>query len=267
MEIYEHYTNDFFEIEYVERGRKFNMPMLHYHNAYEIMIIEKGERELLYENKIYSLSAHDAIMFRPNAVHRNAGGMPFARTVIYFTDKYIDLYFSEAAKRQLLSCFENECVSLSEEEYMQVAHCTKHIFKEYRRDSGYVFIYLSELLSILNGAREYSCDQKRYGKNLMLIRVMEYIDKNYQNIEGISEIADELNITKQYLCRLVKRGTGLTVTQYINSVRIRRACEMILRGGRTVTEICYECGFNSSAYFCKTFKRIMNMTPTQYSER
>lgn len=38
MEIYEHYTNDFFEIEYVERGRKFNMPMLHYHNAYEIMM-------------------------------------------------------------------------------------------------------------------------------------------------------------------------------------------------------------------------------------
>lgn len=267
MEIYEHYTNDFFEIERADHGRNFTMPMLHYHNAYEIMIIEKGERELIYENNIYSLSARDVIMFRPNAVHRNAGGTPFARTVIYFTDKYMDMYFSEVAKRQLLLCFENECVSLSEEEYMQVAHCTKHIFKEYRRDSGYVFIYLSELLSILNGAREYSCDQKRYGKNLMLIRVMEYIDKNYQSIEGISEIADELNITKQYLCRLVKRGTGLTVSQYINSVRIRRACELILRGGRTVTEICYECGFNSSAYFCKTFKRIMNMTPTQYSER
>lgn len=265
MEIYEHYTNDFFEIEYFERGRKFNMPMLHYHNAYEIMIIEKGERELLYENKIYSLSAHDAIMFRPNAVHRNAGGTPFARTVIYFTDKYMDLYFSEAAKRQLLSCFENECVSLSEDEYMQAARCTKRMLQG--SGSGCVFIYLAEVLSILNGAKVYSCDQKRYGKNLMLIRVMEYIDKNYQNIEGISEIADDLNITKQYLCRLVKRGTGLTVTQYINSVRIRRACEMILRGGRTVTEICYECGFNSSAYFCKTFKRIMNMTPTQYSER
>lgn len=267
MEIYEHYTNDFFEIEYKRLGKKFVMPMLHYHNAYEIMIMEKGEREILYENKIYNLSAHDVIMFRPNAVHRNAGGTPFARLVIYFTDKYMGLYFSETAKKQLLSCFENECVSLSEEEYVQVARCTRLMFEERDSGGGYEYIYLSELLKILNGAKIYSSDQKKYGKNLMLIRVMEYIDKNYQAIEGISEIADDLHITKQYLCRLVKRGTGLTVTQYINSVRIRRACEMILRGDKTVTEICYECGFNSSTYFCKIFKRIMNMTPTQYSER
>lgn len=264
MEIYEHYTNDFFEIERAELGLDFAMPMLHYHNAYEIMIMEKGERDILYGNKIYSVSGRDVVIIRPDAVHRNAGGTAFSRTVIYFTDKYIDMYFGGAARKQLLSCFERECVSLNDEEYACIMRNTKRIFEEYERADNYIYISLAIILRVLRGANEYSADRKNNSKNLMLIKAMRFIEDNYMSIENISDISDSLHITKQYLCRLMKKGTGLTVTRYLNSVRIRRACEMLVSGEKTVTEICYECGFNSSTYFCKIFKQIMNMTPIEY---
>lgn len=267
MEIYEHFTDDFFEIERAEHDKYFTMPKLHYHNAYEIMILEKGHRELIYENKIYNISEHDVIMIKPNLIHRNTGGSAFARTVIYFTEEYLDTYFTQSAKNQLTECFSKECVSLNDEEFVQLMRNSKKIMSKYKKDDNYIFVFLSEILSILNNAEQYDNEQKRCGKNLMLVNVMKYVDKNAQSIENISEIADHLHITKQYLCRLVKNGTGLTVTQYINSVRIRRACELLTNTKKQITDICYECGFNSSMYFCKTFKRIMKMTPTEYKEQ
>ena len=267
MDIYEHFTDEFFEIERADYDKTFNMPKLHYHNAYEIMILEKGSREIIYEGKIYSITGHDVVMFKPNVIHKNASGGAFSRTIIYFTEKYLDAYFTRQAKEKLTNCFSKECVSLDDEEYTQVLRNSKRMMSDYRNADDYIFIFLSEILRVLNNAKQYDAEQNRCGKNLMLVKFMRYIDENAPSIENISEIADRLHITKQYLCRLVKSGTGLTVTQYINSVRVRRACALLANTKKSITDICYECGFNSSMYFCKTFKRVMKMTPSEYKEQ
>ncbi len=68
----------------------------------------------------------------------------------------------------------------------------------------------------------------------------------------------------QPLCRTFKKLTGYTVIQYINILKIQKACDLLHETRKSITEIALDCGFNSTMYFCKTFKAILNITPTDY---
>ncbi|MGN0107165.1 MAG: helix-turn-helix transcriptional regulator, partial [Hominilimicola sp.] len=97
-----------------------------------------------------------------------------------------------------------------------------------------------------------------------LTPILSYITQNYNSISGIEEVASRFYITKYHLCRLFKQHTGLTITHYITQIRLQHACELLTDTNKSVTAIAMECGFNSSMYFCKTFKKNIGMTPSEF---
>ena len=100
--------------------------------------------------------------------------------------------------------------------------------------------------------------------NKTILSIIEYIDANYKTISTIEQIANEHFITKYHLCRMFKTATDISLVKYINTVKIHKACKLLDNTNKNITEIAYETGFNSSMYFCKTFKVLMGMTPTEY---
>lgn len=97
--------------------------------------------------------------------------------------------------------------------------------------------------------------------------IVKYINKNYVIINGVSGIASHFYISKEYLCRLFRQYSGVTVVTYINVKKIKLAQKMLLKTDKSVTQISEECGFSSSSYFTKKFKQINNMSPTEYRVR
>ena len=73
-------------------------------------------------------------------------------------------------------------------------------------------------------------------------------------------------ISTPHLCRIFKKHTGMTVSHYINHVKLQHGCELLVHTNMSITEIALQCGFNSSMYFCKTFKSQMGCTPTEFRE-
>jgi AraC-like DNA-binding protein len=57
---------------------------------------------------------------------------------------------------------------------------------------------------------------------------------------------------------------GISLINYLNTVKIRAACDMIQKGMGSMTDIALRCGFNSSAYFCKVFKQETGLSPREY---
>ena len=57
---------------------------------------------------------------------------------------------------------------------------------------------------------------------------------------------------------------GMTLIDYLNTVKIRAACDMIRQKKYNMTDIALGCGFNSSAYFCKVFKQETGLSPREY---
>jgi len=66
------------------------------------------------------------------------------------------------------------------------------------------------------------------------------------------------------LFRSFKNEFGITPLQYINRLRIDRACKYLQKGNNSVTDVCYMLGFNSISHFISLFKSLMGITPKQF---
>ena len=94
--------------------------------------------------------------------------------------------------------------------------------------------------------------------------IVAYINANYQRIHGIEEIAEAFFISKYHLCRIFKNAMKITVIEYLNQVKIKQACHLLINTKKDMTEIAQLCGFHSAAYFSKVFRKLMNQKPMEY---
>jgi AraC-like DNA-binding protein len=94
------------------------------------------------------------------------------------------------------------------------------------------------------------------------------VEKNISNEQfGVSELADELNMSRSNLLRKVKKETNLSVSQLISKVRLTRAMELLRTGGLNVSEVSHQVGFNSTSYFIKCFREYYGYPPGEVGKR
>lgn len=80
----------------------------------------------------------------------------------------------------------------------------------------------------------------------------------------LSDIADNLNINKSYLCRIFKQEVNCTITEFINRRKINEAIFLLDSSDIPLSEIAYMLGFNDYSYFSKVFKQITGYSPKKY---
>jgi AraC-like DNA-binding protein len=99
-----------------------------------------------------------------------------------------------------------------------------------------------------------------------LLFIMEWIRMNIDKELTLDSIAREFNYSKAYLSRFFSEQTGYTLTQYIRKTRIERSKSLLLSLPLTIEEVASRCGFSDQKYFMKSFKKVENMTPSQFRE-
>lgn len=95
-------------------------------------------------------------------------------------------------------------------------------------------------------------------------KALEYIDVHFSSSITVEEIAEYAGVHCSYLQRIFKQNTGLSVMNYVNKVRIERACSLLTNSDLAIERIAQESGFNSRQNFAYTFKRVMGTTPREY---
>lgn len=125
---------------------------------------------------------------------------------------------------------------------------------------------LTELLVFINneaGHHDDLSDEKLAEMPGIIFDVIRYVRLNYRTLSGIDEIAAKFYINRDYLTRVFRRHTGFTVHDYLRNVRISKS-KILLKKGRGVTETAFSCGFNSTSYFIRVFKKATGVTPSKY---
>jgi AraC-like DNA-binding protein/ligand-binding sensor protein len=83
----------------------------------------------------------------------------------------------------------------------------------------------------------------------------------------VRELANRLHISPCYFCKLFKKQTGLTFTEYRTRLRIEAAKRLLLNRHLRVSEVAFEAGFDSIPYFNRAFRRLMGCSPSEFRAR
>lgn len=261
-------THPLFSIEYCKHDEKHNMSNAHYHNSYELYVLEQGYHSILINDSISDVTMYNIVLYKPNTFHKSIENQGCARTCIYFTERFLRLHFTELSIKTLLSCFENNIISLNKEMFPKVKNLMLLLEKENIADvHNHIFIYLADILNILNDNKSTSNIENTTSTYKNFSPILSYINQNYNKINSIEEISETFYISKFYLCHLFKEVTGLTLIQYLNKIKIQNACNMLVNTKLSISEIGTACGFHSSMYFCKIFKQELSATPSEFRRK
>lgn len=95
--------------------------------------------------------------------------------------------------------------------------------------------------------------------------IKAYVARHYADPDlGLKDIAAACYLTPNYLCRLFKRETGITLVKYINDYRMSRAQELLANTSMKVNLVAQEAGYRSASYFCQRFRDCFGTTPEAF---
>jgi len=96
---------------------------------------------------------------------------------------------------------------------------------------------------------------------------INYIDANYDKHITLADIARISHLSVSRLAHLFKEQMGITIIDYVTSVRIERAKQLLLATEQSCTEVCFQVGYNNQSYCTRIFKDLVGMTPRQFRAR
>jgi len=115
--------------------------------------------------------------------------------------------------------------------------------------------------------RRSAADAAANSAERAVAKAKAYVAKSYAEKISAREVADLCNMSQFHFSRSFKRICGVTFSDYLLEIRVRKAVELLSRPRATVTGACYEVGFRDPSYFGRIFKRYAGITPSEYRDR
>ena len=277
---------------YIDQSRKaanYNMDSFHMHKMYEVYYLMEGSRKYFIGDSIYLVNAGSLVLIDADSVHKTAsmGDIPHSRIVVNFSLDFLESFSPEIKAMDLTSIFKTKFTILPLSFKYKLAieniftrlmdlqdgqtHKNTSSTSEKNHSSHTVLsklllaellIYIKEYIEVLE-QKEYESHQIVNNK---VDKIIKYICKHYTEDLTLTSIAEQFYISPFYLSKIFKRSTNLSIVEYINSLRIRQAKELLETTSTKIAEIAEIVGFSSSSHFSRTFKLVTGLSPQQYKK-
>lgn len=247
------------------------------HDFWEIVYVDKGCAIVTADNQRYSLNAGEIIFHKPNefhAIESDKNDPPNVFIITFECDSSYMKFFNDKhmSVPALLKKYITEIVSNGMETY--------YLSDDNPYSNGLVLrdetpigseqlikINLETLLiklirySEVNNEKAVT-DSENFDK--LTRNIAELLKNNIYGKITVDTICQELGFSRAYVSARFKEKSGKTITEYLSELKIREAKYLIRKDQHTITEIAEFLCFENPQYFCRVFKKLTKMTPTQY---
>jgi AraC-like DNA-binding protein len=255
----------------------------HYHPELELVLIIKGAGTRMVGDSMENFQDGDVVLLGSNLPHHWRHEDKFVQSpdttgaralVLHFYDNFWGKEFLELPEmRDIRNLFETAKQGLK---IRGKSKKTVTGLLEEMQDApaGRQLINLLCILDAIVRGKEYGLLSSKgfaflppaHGDTDKINKVYEFTFKNYNRKIHIQELADLMHLSRQSFCRYFKKKTRKTYFQFLTEVRIGQACRILIENVKSVSEICYACGYNNPSNFNQQFKMITNKTPVQYKK-
>ncbi len=106
----------------------------------------------------------------------------------------------------------------------------------------------------------------RHAEPPTITKARQYIAANLQDPLALDTVANHVGVSSYYFCKIFKQSTGMTLTEYVNRLRVEKAKHRLLNPDHRITEIAYDVGFQSISQFNRCFTKYSGTSPSRYRE-
>lgn len=251
----------------------------HRHEFLELSYVLDGTAKHTTDGLTTTLSKGDYFIIDYNKHHEyhQIGDTPFTIMNCLFLPSIIDETL--AGCEQLSEVVKNYLIKLDfyqvkdhptnfiyHDEDGRIGHLFQQIHKEYtNKPMGYMETIRSYLILILiHIMRQIELPGTDKTGNQMIHYITDYVDKNYHEKLSLAKISRKYNYSLAHVSTLFKTEMGMNFQEYVQSVRMKESCRLLINTSQKVSEIAGAVGYTDIKFFNEVFKRQMGMTPREF---
>ncbi|MCU6159635.1 AraC family transcriptional regulator [Enterobacter bugandensis] len=239
----------------------------HWHQCLEILYVEEGFGVAIVDNRHYTMRPGRLFFFPPFTLHKvrvdEQAEAIYRRTIIHLDHHAVLKCLRDFPHTQ--QRLEKLSRRGSEAWVVDLAHCHSHVDHLFSRypppmSSESIAGLLISLFAMLPDDRTGAPGSSTG----IASQVMFWLDEHYQEKFRLDALATELGRSRSYVSRKFHAETGEKIHHYLNTLRLRKACECLLHSDASVREIAARVGFSDVTWFISAFKKGIGETPLQY---
>ncbi len=264
-------------ISLIKKSHAITNPARHFHPWWEILYIASGERTFFYANRTLHIGAGTFLCIAPGILHRaiNPAGESCRLYNVFFSEGGQALPPDNPRFVSLLPVLQacNPCIALPPEMQDRVSHLFSCMGKELiTKEAGWetlVWSYLGEILVAVSRQKMVAgvALQPTVEMKPHLAAAIDYLNVHYTEPLTLSSVAERFHLSPSHLSRSFKAATHFGFVEYVNSLRVSRACRLLSDTQKSVLDIAMECGFGSVTQFGRCFKELAGTNPLSYRFR
>lgn len=254
----------FLEVDKSTRVEDWSLHEFHSHSHYEIYFLSKGSRTFFLANAMYTLSAPTLVVIPPRTIHKTEGGS-FERYNFNVSPNFLDPFQKEVLEDKAL-----QIIPLAPEEekaYSSLVSKAYALNKDERHAELMLKALFSYAICLLREAGTKRLLPKAAAKQAipsLVLKVIDYLNAHYNEEITLDYLAETFFVSKATLIYNFKKHTGHTLIDYLLTVRITKAKQLLVSSNKGIREISELCGFSSANYFGLIFKKRENLSPAAY---
>lgn len=254
----------------------------HFHPEYELVLVTESTGKRFIGDNISNFEPGDLVFMGPNLPHLYRNNPEYYEAGSDLRAKSIVVHFLESSfgenflvlpeTRKIKNLFERSSGGLNISGKTNKTVSEKLIrLLELKGLSRW--LHLLEILDIMACSEEYSFISGSAMRGLnekesdRLNKVFEFVMNNFSREIRVNEVAGIVNMAENSFSRYFSQRTRKTFSSFVTEVRLGHACKLLTGTQKSVTEICFECGFNNLSNFNRYFKQEYQLSPLNYRKR
>ncbi len=251
----------------------FSMPSKHFHDKYEIYYLRSGERYYFIKDCVFHINKGHLVLIREGELHKttDAETPDHERSLIYFRTPFVAA--AGNSTEILLESLNRSyyVIQLSLKEQQTVENIFSEMFQEAdEQQTGFEVCLQGLLMRLLVYILRYieETDENAFvsdsPKHEKVSEIVKYINGHYLEELYIPGIAELFYISPYYLSRIFKETTGFTMLEYINTLRVKAAQQLLTDEKIKVIDVAEKTGFGSVSQFNRIFRQVSGFSPLSY---
>ena len=237
-------------------GKKGTMPKHHYHDLFEIYLLERGECKYFIDEESYDVKEGDLILIPAGTIHKTLYEVPeYTRRLIYCPAHFIPTKIVDSLPSIL---YHYRAPELRQD----ITDIFDTVEREQEKNDQFSMDIIQNQIHMLFYLIIRNKPARSQKGNMYVSEAISFIKDNYDRDIRLPDIAELYSVSPEHLSRVFKKETGFTFREYLNMIRLQKAETMLKNEPKaTVSDIAFRCGFNDSNYFSDKFKKAYGYSP------